>query len=110
MDIPLVEKLVRMVRSGFDANGQPPHRQLPATATTVGPETNSMFFRVDCKTYNSMTATQKQEIIRDRNIIVTGVDHGRHIEFDADGLETLADLDAKVSFQCMFIQPRVKFF
>lgn len=48
-----------------------------------------------------MTPAQIQEVHRNRHILVTGVDSGRGVSFDDAGLQTLADLDTKVSVQCM---------
>lgn len=98
-DVPMVEKLVGMVRSKF-INGQPPHWQPAASNPDLGPEAVSSIFRVDCRKFNAMTPYQIQHVFRDRHILVTGVDNGRPVSFDAEGLETLADLDEKVSLQC----------
>lgn len=40
-----------------------------------------------------------RDIFRYRHILVTGVDSGRPILFDEDGLEMLGDLDEEVSIQ-----------
>lgn len=57
-----------------------------------------------------MSAAEKQEVHRHRHILVTGVDNGSRTKFDEQGLETLADLDEKVSFQCMSIQLVLHYF
>lgn len=103
MDIPLVQNIVNIVRSKFDSNGQPPHRQPAAKDPALGPNHTSSIFVIDSKGYNSMPATQKQAIFRHRHILVTGVDNGQRMHFDQAGLETLADLDSPVSLQCMWI-------
>lgn len=46
-----------------------------------------------------MTALEIQEVHRHRHILVTGVDAGRPVHFDEDGLQILADLDTKVYVQ-----------
>lgn len=57
------------------------------------------YFVVDYKSFNKMSPSQIQEVHRDRHILVTGVDSGRPIHFDAEGLQMLSDIDSDVYIQ-----------
>lgn len=103
MDIPLVEKLVRMVTSKY-VDGKPPHWQEGASRTTLG-DTTSTIFVVDLRDFLKMTDMEIKEVYRYRHILVTGIQPGRVIKFDEDGLEILADLDDEVSIQRMSLPP-----
>lgn len=101
MDIPLIEKLVQHIKSRFDSNGQPPHRQ-PA-ASQIAFNDHSAIFVVDLKVLKNMEPAVIQEIHRYRHILVTGVDPGRPVLFDIPGLQKLADIDQEVDIQCISI-------
>lgn len=103
MDIPLIQNIVNIVRSTFDSNGQPPHRQPAAKDPALGTHHASSIFVTDRKAFNAMPSAQKQPIFRDRHILVTGLDSGQRILFDEAGLETLEELDTPVSLQCTLI-------
>lgn len=89
-DIPLVRKLVIMVESTFK-NGVPLHRQPAASKTEYTGQ--SSIFTIDYKAFSAMQPLDIQGILRYRHILVTGVDPGREIKFDAEGLGILADID-----------------
>lgn len=97
-DIPLVEKAVRMVKSKFDKDGRPPHWQPAASETALG-ESSSSIFVVDHHRLLKMSPMEIREVHRHRHILVTGVEGGAQIVFDANGLQMLADLDQEVSVQ-----------
>lgn len=97
-DIDLVEKLVGMVKDKYDEVGHPPHWQ-PAASDPTLQEGCSSIFVVDYKSFNKMSPSQIQEVHRDRHILVTGVDSGRPIHFDAEGLQMLSDIDSDVYIQ-----------
>lgn len=105
-DVPLVEKLVRMVKSKF-IGGQPPHWQ-PAASKTALEDTTSSIFTVTRSEFEQMTPLAIQHIYRYRHILVTGMEGGRPIRFDEDGLQMLGDLDEWVSIQCKSIQAKVQ--
>lgn len=98
-DIPLVQKLSRMVQSRYDEDGRPPHRQPAAYDRAYN--AHSDIFSVDCKTWNAMSPKEMHNIHRYRHILVTKVDAGKQMEFNADGLGMLADVDSHpVDIQC----------
>lgn len=90
-DVPLVQKVARMVEKRFDKDGVPPHHQPAAYNREYNGE--STIFVVDCKEFNSMDPAEIHRIHRYRHILVTGVDAGKPLRFDAEGLQTLADID-----------------
>lgn len=99
MDIPLVQKIADMVASTLDVDGQPPHRQASASNKTFTGQ--SRVFTIDCKEFNAMDPQLIAEIYRHRHIVVTDVDAGKSVEFNARGLSMLAPLDRVVSMQCL---------
>lgn len=90
-----------MVISDFNKEtGQPPHRQPSALdPSVIG---SSSIFSVNQKHFQQMSATEKHAIFRHRHILVTDVDDSEcRVEFDADGLQMLADIDHQpVEIQC----------
>lgn len=88
-----------MLASSFGVDGQPPHR-LPSSSDEdfTG---SSRFFVVDCKEFNGMDPKLIQDIFRHRHIVVTDVDAGKRVEFNARGLSMLAPLDQLVPIQCL---------
>lgn len=92
-----MEKLVRMVQSKY-IEGQPPHWQ-PAARQPALEDTTSSIFTIAKRDLERMSPMEIRDIFRYRHILVTGVDSGRPILFDEDGLEMLGDLDEEVSIQ-----------
>lgn len=101
MDIKMLQNVVDIVRSGFDSNGQPPHRQPAASEPALGNDHASSIFVVNHKEFNVMPSAQKQAIFRHRHILVRGIEPEHRTQFDATGLEALEDLDSPVSLQCL---------
>lgn len=102
-DIPLIEKMVLGVKSRFDSNGQPPHRQPSARDKAYNPASSAIFV-VDCEMFLTMKTAEIQEIHRHRHILVTGVKStSKQICFGVDGLQMLADVDSPVDIQCKLI-------
>lgn len=97
-DIKLVKKLVRMVKSKFDEAGLPPHWQAAASNSALDNASSSIFV-VEAERFLRMSAMEIQNVHRYRHILVTGVDSGRLTQFDGEGLQMLADLDAEVWVQ-----------
>lgn len=87
-----------MVKSKFGPSGQPPHWEPSASRAELGNGCSSIFV-VDCEKFKKMSPMEIQEVHRHRHILVTGVDAGRPIQFDAEGLEMLSDVDAEVQIQ-----------
>lgn len=90
-----------MVQSKAGGAGHPPHWQPAASQSALSSGCSSIFV-VDCNTFKQMSPLQIQEVHRHRHILVTGVDSGRPIQFDEQGLEMLADVDAEVQIQRMY--------
>lgn len=87
-----------MVSSTLDVDGQPPHRRTSSSDKSF--TGNSRVFVVDCKDFNGMEPQLIHDIYRHRHILVTDVDSGKHVEFNARGLSMLAPLDRVVPIQC----------
>lgn len=98
MDVPLVQKIADMVASTLDVDGQPPHRQAAAFNKTFTGK--SRVFVISCKEFNEMDPQLIHDIYRHRHILVTDMDIGKRVEFNARGLSMLAPLDRVVSVQC----------
>lgn len=88
-----------MVTSRLDENGEPPHWHPTARDPKVSISTTSAIFVVSSQDFARMTPLEIQRVHRHRHILVTDVDIGRPLEFNAEGLGTLADLDAPVPVQ-----------
>lgn len=98
-DLGLVEKLSGMAEERFDEHGRPPHRQ-PAAHDKAYTGASDIF-SVDCKVWNAMPPKEMHAIHRHRHVLITGVDVGKTVEFDAEGLAMLADVDSHVvEIQC----------
>lgn len=89
-----------MVKSKFDEEGRPPHWQEGASQQALSGAPSSIFV-VDQQSYLKMSPMEIQDVHRHRHILVTGADSGRLTQFDEDGLQMLADIDAEVSVQRM---------
>lgn len=75
----------------------PPHRQ--PSSSDLNYTGNSRIFVVDCKTFDDMDPQIIHKIFQDRHILVTGVEPGKRVDFNARGLSMLAPLDQAVSIQ-----------
>lgn len=98
--------MVRMVESKFDEDGQPPHRWPSASNKTY--DGKSRIFAVTSEEFNAMTTAEIHAIHRHRHILVTGVAVGTPVDFDADGLGMLADVDflpVEIQRAWSFFQP-----
>lgn len=103
LDVPLLTKIAGMLQDMYE-DGLPRHWN-EASSDPILHEGASSLFRIDCKKFNQMSPSQIQEVHRHRHLLVTGLDSGRQVNFDADGLQMLADIDAEVFIQRMNIPP-----
>lgn len=67
--------------------------------TVGGGTSKSSIFRVEYSKFVGMDTPAIQRIFRDRHILVTNIPSTGDVRFDREGLQALADLDAKVTIQ-----------
>ena len=96
MEFPVLMEIMDMVEKDY-VNGTPKHLLPAASSREFDPE-GSTIFVTSFSDFHRMSGREIQDIFRDRNILVTKVPVSP-LQFNEDGLSTLAPLDQKNFFQ-----------
>jgi hypothetical protein len=99
-EYPVLHEIYDMVEAGY-VNGLPKHRLPEAKLPDFDPKSSSIYVATWEK-FVKLTTTEVQAIFRNRHILVTDTPI-EPMEFDEQGLETLAPLSQPCLFQGNFI-------